>query len=97
MILAKPERAFIGYRVRSDQRAAFCDQSVDVVHERRAVIGKRKFGNSELAKRLHKIVVLRIPAVAVDLDLGSLASGTYTLRITAANGEQVTRKFIVNK
>ncbi len=31
------------------------------------------------------------------LDLGSLASGTYTLRITAANGEQVTRKFIVNK
>ena len=73
MIFAKPKRAFLGYRVRSDQRAAFCDQSVDVVHERRAVIGKRKLGNPQLAKRLHKIVVLRIPAVAVDLDLGSLA------------------------
>lgn len=33
----------------------------------------------------------------ITLDLGSLASGNYTMRITAANGEQVTRKFIVNK
>ena len=31
------------------------------------------------------------------LDLGNLANGTYTLRITAANGEQTTRKLIVNK
>lgn len=31
------------------------------------------------------------------LDLGSLASGNYTLRIVAANGEQTTRKLIVNK
>ena len=31
------------------------------------------------------------------LDLGSLASGNYTLRIIAANGEQTTRKLIVNK
>ena len=33
----------------------------------------------------------------ITLDLGSLATGNYTMRITAANGEQVTRKFIVNK
>lgn len=31
------------------------------------------------------------------LDLGNLATGTYTLRINGANGVQTTRKFIVNK
>lgn len=33
----------------------------------------------------------------MQLDLGSLAAGSYTLRITAANGEQVTRKINVAK
>ena len=33
----------------------------------------------------------------MQLDLGSLASGNYTLRITAANGEQTTRKINVSK
>ena len=36
-------------------------------------------------------------ASLVTLDLGFLASGNYTMRITSLNGEQATRKFIVNK
>ena len=38
-----------------------------------------------------------INATAAQLDLGNLAVGTYTLQILSANGEQATRKFIVNK
>ncbi len=34
---------------------------------------------------------------ATQLDLGSLTTGNYTLQIRSLNGEQTTRKFIVNK
>ncbi len=34
---------------------------------------------------------------AVQLDLGRLAAGTYTMRISATDGSQTTRKLIVNK
>lgn len=43
------------------------------------------------------IVRQNIDGNQTQLDLGSLASGNYTLRIVAANGEQTTRKLIVNK
>lgn len=44
-----------------------------------------------------QVIVRSLEGTRSTLDLGSLASGNYTMRITAANGEQVTRKFIVNK
>ena len=31
------------------------------------------------------------------LDLGNLVPGSYSLRIVSQNGDQTTRKFIVNK
>ena len=34
---------------------------------------------------------------AVQLDLGRLAAGSYTMRISATDGSQTTRKLIVNK
>ena len=33
----------------------------------------------------------------IQIDLGNLAAGNYTLRINALNGEQTTRKIIINK
>ncbi len=44
-----------------------------------------------------QVIVRNVSGDRASLDLGSLAAGNYTLRITSANGEQVTRKFIVNK
>ena len=38
-----------------------------------------------------------VNATATQLDLGALAVGNYTLQIRSLNGEQTTRKFIVNK
>lgn len=38
-----------------------------------------------------------INANATQLDLGALATGVYTMQIRSLNGEQATRKFIVNK
>lgn len=44
-----------------------------------------------------QVIVRNVDGNRATLDLGGLSSGNYTLRITSANGEQVTRKFIVNK
>ena len=44
-----------------------------------------------------QVIVSSLDGTRSTLDLGTLSSGNYTMRITAANGEQVTRKFIVNK
>lgn len=44
-----------------------------------------------------QVITRNVDGNNATLDLGGLVSGNYTLRITAANGEQVTRKFIVNK
>ena len=44
-----------------------------------------------------QVMMSNVDGSRTTLDLGSLASGNYTMRITAANGEQTTRKFIVNK
>ena len=38
-----------------------------------------------------------VNATATQLDLGALAVGNYTLQIRSLNGEQTSRKFIVNK
>ena len=44
-----------------------------------------------------QVIMRSLDGVRSTLDLGSLVSGNYTMRITSVNGEQVTRKFIVNK
>ncbi|MBQ8704103.1 MAG: T9SS type A sorting domain-containing protein [Bacteroidales bacterium] len=44
-----------------------------------------------------KVVSRHIDGTAVQLDLGQLATGTYTLRINGADGSLTTRKVIVNK
>lgn len=52
----------------------------------------------EVYNALGQQVIRRsVNATATQLDLGALAIGNYTLRIVAANGDQTTRKFIVNK
>ena len=43
------------------------------------------------------VVSQNIDGNQTQLDLGNLASGNYTMRIVAANGEQATRKLIVSK
>lgn len=44
-----------------------------------------------------KVVSRQINGNAIQLDLGNLATGTYTLRINGADGSLTTRKVIVNK
>lgn len=45
-----------------------------------------------------QVIVRRdVNATATQLDLGALANGTYTLQVRTLDGEQTTRKFIVNK
>lgn len=44
-----------------------------------------------------QVLIRDINANAAHLDLSTLATGSYTLQIQALNGEQATRKFIVNK
>lgn len=44
-----------------------------------------------------QVIRRNVNAASVQLDLGALTVGTYTLRIVSANGDQATRKFIVNK
>ena len=66
-----------------------------------------RYINIESAEGLRDVVIYNaigqqvinrtIGANMTTLDLGNLASGNYTMRITALNGEQTTRKFIVNK
>ena len=67
-----------------------------------------RFLNVESAEGLSQVVIYNaigqqvvvrrdINANALQLDLGNLAIGTYTMQIRSLNGEQATRKFIVNK
>lgn len=66
-----------------------------------------RFLNVESAEGISEVVVYNaigqqvirrdVNASATQLDLGNLAIGNYTLQIRSANGEQTTRKFIVNK
>lgn len=44
-----------------------------------------------------QVIVRTVNTNAAQLDLGSLAIGNYTLRIVSQNGNETTRKFIVNK
>ena len=44
-----------------------------------------------------QVVRRAVNATSVQLDLGTLATGTYTMQILSANGEQALRKFIINK
>lgn len=44
-----------------------------------------------------KVIRQDVNASTTQLDLGVLTAGNYTLQIRTANGEQTTRKFIVNK
>lgn len=44
-----------------------------------------------------QVMVREVNANATQLDLGSLATGSYTMRMVSANGDEATRKFIVNK
>ena len=44
-----------------------------------------------------QVLTRTVNANATQLDLGNLAIGTYTMAILSANGDQATRKFIVNK
>lgn len=44
-----------------------------------------------------QVIARTVNANATQLDLSSLAIGTYTMAIRSANGDQATRKFIVNK
>ena len=57
-----------------------------------------RFINIESADAISQVVIARtVNANATQLDLSSLAIGTYTMAIRSANGDQATRKFIVNK
>lgn len=66
-----------------------------------------RYLNVETADGIKQIViynaigqqVLRhdVDATSTQLDLGALSVGSYTLQIQSLNGEQATRKFIVNK
>lgn len=66
-----------------------------------------RFLNVESAEGISYVVVYNaigqqvirrdINATNAQLDLGNLAIGTYTMQIVSNNGEQATRKFIVNK
>ena len=44
-----------------------------------------------------QVILHQADGTSARLDLGSLATGTYTLRINGADGSQTIRKFIVNK
>lgn len=44
-----------------------------------------------------QVIARTVNANATQLDLGNLAVGAYTMAIISANGDQATRKFIVNK
>lgn len=66
-----------------------------------------RYLNIESAETLSEVVIFNalgqqavrrtVNGNAVQLDLGNLASGTYTLRINGADGSLTTRKIIVNK
>jgi len=66
-----------------------------------------RYLNVESAEGISEVVVYNVigqqvirrevNANATQLDLGALVAGNYTLQIRSANGEQTTRKFIVNK
>ncbi|MBR1549510.1 MAG: T9SS type A sorting domain-containing protein [Bacteroidales bacterium] len=66
-----------------------------------------RYLNVESAEGISEVIVYNVigqqvirrdvNASATQLDLGVLAAGNYTLQIRTANGEQTTRKFIVNK
>lgn len=66
-----------------------------------------RFINIESADAISQVIVYNIigqqviartvDANATQLDLGNLATGTYTMAILSANGDRATRKFIVNK
>lgn len=66
-----------------------------------------RYLNIECAERMAEVVIYNTVGQQVvsqiangnnmSLDLGNLATGTYTLRITDVDGNQTTRKFIVNK
>ena len=44
-----------------------------------------------------QVIARSVNADAIQLDLGNLVAGNYTLRIVSQNGNETTRKFIVNK
>lgn len=44
-----------------------------------------------------QVISREVNSSAVQLDLGGLATGTYTMRLVSNSGEEATRKFIVNK
>jgi hypothetical protein len=44
-----------------------------------------------------QVITRTVDANATQLDLGSLATGAYTMAILSSNGDRATRKFIVNK
>ena len=44
-----------------------------------------------------QVITRTVNANTTQLNLGNLATGTYTMAILSANGDQATRKFIVNK
>ena len=44
-----------------------------------------------------QVILRQANSNSLQLDLGSLATGSYTLRILGENGQQTTRRFIVNK
>ena len=44
-----------------------------------------------------QVILCQANSNSLQLDLGSLATGSYTLRILGENGQQTTRRFIVNK
>ena len=67
-----------------------------------------RFLNVESAEGISEVVIYNaigqqvivrrdINATNAQLDLGALATGHYTMQIRSINGEQATRKFIVNK
>ena len=66
-----------------------------------------RYVNIESASALSEVVIYNaigqkavrrtVNGNAVQLDLGHLATGTYTLRISGADGSLTTRKIIVNK
>ena len=66
-----------------------------------------RYLNIESAEALEQVVIYnavgqqvvsrQIEGNAIQLDLGTLATGTYTLRISGADGSLTTRKIIVNK
>ncbi|MGX8712836.1 MAG: T9SS type A sorting domain-containing protein [bacterium] len=44
-----------------------------------------------------QVLVREVNANAIQLDLGSLATGAYTMRLVSLNGDKAARKFVVNK